>query len=627
MAQARKHKTSTNRTELFKVLALVGVIGLGLTVWGALSAGSAMAGLEVNPNPPAALLEAVSGRRPWPWQSTMLMVVFAVVVVAIAVVVVRMRPKDRRQIDDAARTMASPRELVEMTGKDAEKKSRRLRPDADPSAHKKPGIELGPLVWGRTSIWMSWEDNLVGVGGQRTGKSAAVVIPTIAEAPGASLTCGNKPDVYQATRVICEERGTVWLFDLQGVTGQRTTNFWWNPLRRIERLGSARELAGFFVSASKEPGARADAYFDGGAQELLALYILAAAGVGGDLLHVVDWLGRDQDPTPAVILESTGKRRAAARIRDTQALTSKQRDGLYDMARRFLNVLSDDDYALAVTPPVRRKIIVENTLHSSTSSATDSDSASVRTETGEYMHALPEFDPVAFVSSTDTLYALSMEGPDSTAPLTTALIGQVLAGAVELSLKSRGGRLKVPFVAMLDEAANICPLKDLPKWYSHFGSRGIILGTFLQSTKQGVRVWGKEDTDAMIAGAIHYYGGNVQDTDYLRTLSDLVGTHEVPVESRNHGSGSNSSSLSYRTEPILSVKDLAALPGDRALVRFPKNPPVLIRKAFYFNGPHAAKIQESNEKYGNPEGLIDVDLDGTVTVPADVDSTDEPYEW
>src|SRR3546814_19004492 len=98
-----------------------------------------MAGLEVNPNPPAALLEAVSGRRPWPWQSTMLMVVFAVVVVAIAVVVVRMRPKDRRQIDDAARTMASPRELVAMTGKDDKQKYRRLSPDADPTAQKNPG--------------------------------------------------------------------------------------------------------------------------------------------------------------------------------------------------------------------------------------------------------------------------------------------------------------------------------------------------------------------------------------------------------------------------------------------------------------------------------------------------------
>ena len=43
----------------------------------------------------------------------------------------------------------------------------------------------------------------------------------------------------------------------------------------------------------------------------------------------------------------------------------------------------------------------------------------------------------------------------------------------------RGGRLDPPMVAVLDEAANICKIADLPQLYSHLGSRGIIPVTIL----------------------------------------------------------------------------------------------------------------------------------------------------
>jgi hypothetical protein len=39
---------------------------------------------------------------------------------------------------------------------------------------------------------------------------------------------------------------------------------------------------------------------------------------------------------------------------------------------------------------------------------------------------------------------------------------------------------------LLDEAANVCRWRDLPNLYSHYGSRGIVLMTILQSWSQGV---------------------------------------------------------------------------------------------------------------------------------------------
>ena len=49
----------------------------------------------------------------------------------------------------------------------------------------------------------------------------------------------------------------------------------------------------------------------------------------------------------------------------------------------------------------------------------------------------------------------------------------VTEAAEGLAKRSPGGRLVVPLVAVLDEAANVCRWPELPNLYSHCGSRGI----------------------------------------------------------------------------------------------------------------------------------------------------------
>ena len=44
--------------------------------------------------------------------------------------------------------------------------------------------------------------------------------------------------------------------------------------------------------------------------------------------------------------------------------------------------------------------------------------------------------------------------------------------AAERRAERMGGRLDPPLVVVLDEAANICRISDLPDLYSHLGSRG-----------------------------------------------------------------------------------------------------------------------------------------------------------
>nr|WP_241258765.1 TraG/TraD/VirD4 family protein [Rhodococcus aetherivorans] len=162
--------------------------------------------------------------------------------------------------------------------------------------------------------------------------------------------------------------------------------------------------------------------------------------------------------------------------------------------------------------------------------------------------------------------------------------------------------MPLPLTAVLDEAANICKLEDLPRWYSHFGGRGIILITFFQSPSQGENVWGREAFKAMVdACSVIWYGGNVDDDAFLSGLVDTVGTHYVDTESRSRpagflSGGQASVSSSWQKETIFEKRDLRALPKTRALVTIGGSTPILVRKAFWGNSPFAEAIRQSQRE-------------------------------
>ncbi|MDI9894148.1 type IV secretory system conjugative DNA transfer family protein [Rhodococcus sp. IEGM 1381] len=264
-----------------------------------------------------------------------------------------------------------------------------------------------------------------------------------------SVTLTPQPAKYVVTH-----RSSRLLADHLKIGYATVATIWWNPLRAIETIMDARKLASYFAAASKDDSARVDAYFDGGAQELLAQMMLAAACADGDLLHVYGWLSDEANELPQRLLEVHGHHIIANRLKSSSELNPRQRDGLYDMARRFIGLLEEQAYAMSVLPPNRRDISVEGAPDTKVG-------GSVR-----------EFVVEDFVTSTDTLYALSKEGPDSSSALTTALIGSIIDAAQRVARRSPRGRLPVPMLGVLDEAANVCRLPELPAWYSHLGSQG-----------------------------------------------------------------------------------------------------------------------------------------------------------
>lgn len=490
----------------------------------------------------------------------------------------------RPDIDKRATLMAGARELSEVAGRSAVDKAKRLRPDAEVTASRGVGLLLGRTVQGDQPVYQSWEDVLIAFAGMRMGKTAGLAIGSVIDAPGPVIATSNKRDLRDHTRGVREAMGgRTWESDLQGITGHPHQDWYWNPLGNVTSLKAARRLASRFVSAEKVEDARVDAYFDGGAAELLALYFLAAASGGGDVMHSYAWLSLEDSKLPNKLLERAGHQIAATKLATAQKLYPKQRDGLYDVARRNLNVLTDPDYARTVLPPARIQIPGDDT------------------DLADWLptHSLPEFDPAAFVRSTDVLYAMSMEGADSAAALTTTLVGRVIDEALALARRSPGGRLPVPLVGVLDEAANVCKLPELPSWYSHIGSQGIICQTYVQSGSQAADVWSPRQLDKMKSSSnVHYYGGGVKDIEYLNGISQEIGSHDVSRWSSSHSSTGASQSQSWSHEVAVPVSMLAALPKDRAIVMTSGNAPTVIRKAFWSDRPDADAIRASVRTYG-----------------------------
>ncbi|MGW2489392.1 type IV secretory system conjugative DNA transfer family protein [Streptomyces sp. NPDC001606] len=544
-----------------------------LAVGGAWLAAKLGASFDHAPEPPgnplSFLVAMVKGDYRWPGSAASAVAAGEAVllgVVLLAVYRVRQRLRNKPDVDGAAQHLAKGEELGKLTMKGAAATAERLGVQA-----KTPGVFIGRSVKGRQPLFGSYEDMHVDIWGPRTGKTTRRAIPAILDGPGAVLVTSNKRDVVDATRGPRAARGPVWVFDPQQVAAE-APSWWWNPLSYVTDVAKARKMADHFASGSRDANASTDAFFDPAGQDLLANLLLAAACAKAPITQIYTWLSNPKDDTPERILRSAGHTMAADGLNGVITAPDKQRSGIYGVAQQMASCLINPEVNRWVTPPADPRA--------------------------------PEFDPHAFVRTGGTLYSLSREGRDSAGPLVTALTVAVVEAAEEYATTQRGGRLPLPLVGVLDEAANVCRWRSLPDLYSHYGSRGIILMTILQSWAQGIEVWGERGMEKLWSAAnVRVYGGGVSDTRFLGDLSELAGEFELREyqtsrESESYGwSGNRTVSESVRRERVLQVSDLGAMPPGRALVLASGTKPVLVETIPWWEGPYAAEVQASLRKY------------------------------
>jgi type IV secretory pathway TraG/TraD family ATPase VirD4 len=181
----------------------------------------------------------------------------------------------------------------------------------------------------------------------------------------------------------------------------------------------------------------------------------------------------------------------------------------------------------------------------------------------------------------------------------------VLDAAEEMADEYPHGRLPVPLTVVLDEAANVCRIQELPNLYSHYGSRGIFLVTILQSWAQGVRVWSEDGMKALwTASTFCMVGAGQKDTAFLKAISDSLGERYVTEYSVSHGKGKNSGSRSTQQHlrAIMTVDDLVSLRPFEAIVIASGEDPFIGRTVPWFNRKEMTEPVKASIAKHEPQG-------------------------
>lgn len=558
---------SSTLTDDMPVLLLGGVVMVGAVLGCLAWVAAVWSGAKVSSSPLAYAPLLVSGQQAWPpgatWRLGVLLGAVATVL-GLTIVGLRHLVRGGSRLDHKATSMATRSDLKEITEPAVRQEATRLNVTC-----RGFGLPLGVAVNTGQRLYSVLEWTQVWIMGTRAGKTTSMCIPQLLAIDGPAVATSNKADLVEATRGPRSEIGMTWVHDPQNIAHEEPT-WYWNPLSFVTDLTQAEKLVDLFVAATRPDDAKSDAYFEPAGRGAFAAALYAAALDDRVITDVYWWLADPDDPTPVTILRQHGQEIPARSYEAAATLNSKQRDGIFGTALQMTAFLRNE----AVLPWITR--------------TSDSDPR-------------PEFNPHEFVRTTHTMYLCSKEGVGSARAITAALTVAIAEAAEQYAESQPAGRLSRPLNIVLDEAANVVRWPDLPSLISHYGSRGILLAIYIQSWTQGVSAWGQEGMSTIWSAAnVRGVGRGLADDAFLRKVSDLIGSHEVLTHSRSRSRGGSTISTQTRTEPILSIDELGAIPGGRAVIFVSGTPAVMVRLVPWQSDPELRdRVKASQEFYGS----------------------------
>ena len=145
----------------------------------------------------------------------------------------------------------------------------------------------------------------------------------------------------------------------------------------------------------------------------------------------------------------------------------------------------------------------------------------------------------------------------------------IVRAAQKLSQASRGGRSWPPLRLVLDEAANVAPLPDLPSLMSDSGGRGITTMVICQSFAQLDDRWGRDGAEAIRANAtVTTYLPGIKEMDRPKAISEATGRYLAKRISTSSGDNRGPVSTSSDWENVMSVDDIRRMRVGTALVLY-----------------------------------------------------------
>ncbi|MFG2821704.1 type IV secretory system conjugative DNA transfer family protein [Kitasatospora sp. NPDC048365] len=517
--------TENDRQWMAGGIILGGAVVLAAATWAGAALGALTTGHGAPPLSPVTVVDMVRDwSAVWPHSPTASAIGAALVDAASAVGITLGIRAALRWFHTASH-LATLHQVRDLTPRPAARTATRLRtslrgvpPKTVPPADR--GVLLGDHLPTGVELRGSDEDTYLALMAPRAGKSTALAIPIAQEAPAALLLTSNKPDVYAATIATRRRVGQTWALDTQGVA-QIERTWWWDMVAEAETLDRAERLASHFVNQVRSDAA--DPFWAQGASDVLVGYFRAAWWSGATVRDVLGWLADPNEKAPLRVLYEH-EPVLAEQVESSVNIAEETQSGIYQNARTAVSALRDEKVLAWVMPDPHRD----------------------------------QFKPEDFALSKGTLYLLSKKGGAASA-VVAAIADAVFTAAAETG-ERHGGRLPEPMRAILDEAANICKIADLPDLYSHLGSRGITPYTILQSYRQGVQAWGEVGMDALWGAATKkIVGVGLDDPRFVSDIATLIGNHDITRGSHSKSRDGGSYSVSEHREQILEPAQIRAM--------------------------------------------------------------------
>lgn len=365
---------------------------------------------------------------------------------------------------------------------------------------------VGRLVLGRVGsklVAAEQRQSVIVLGPTQSMKTSGFAIPAILEWQGPVLATSVKSDLLDNTIEARRKRGQVWVYDPTAST--RTERSAWSPLEFCHTWHDAQRTASWLAGAttSHAVGLGESDFWYQTATKLLGPLLYAAARSGGTIADVVRWVNlQEQDQ----VMQALKGAEQAAQDAATASFKreGRQRSSVYTTAETVLAAYEDP----VVAKSAERCDITPQAL----------------LEKG----------------SRRTLYVVAPSHEQRRLrPLFETLLHTIISYAFELA--SDKGPLDPPLLLVLDEAANIAPLRDLDALASTAASHGIQLVSVFQDLAQITTRYGERAHTVVNNHRAKILLSGISDTQTLEYASRLLGDEEVLQSSVTRGAQGNRS--------------------------------------------------------------------------------------
>lgn len=450
-------------------------------------------------------------------------------------------------------------------------------------AYSKPSasIYLGVSPDTQAFVMTARDRSMLVLGVTRTGKTRRSSIPMQLTHTGPLVSVSTKTDAYQEIAPGRSQIGRNWIFDPSGETSKPDlsagmTWLQWSPLWTCKQWDPSKLTARALIGATPVGGEKANqdnVHWTITAEKFLAPLLFAAAlHPDCNITDVRRWVNLGDFARPMAILRAV--------------------EGSHDSALDVDAGLAIENLSAVMDYDGRQRSGVISTAQTVTDAYNYTSVLSTCLE--------QNFDPDQFVRSTDTVHIIASSSRQAAV---APIIAAFLTGIQEATYAHNRA---VPFLSsdrpsvlvVLNEVANIAPVKELPRYLSEGGGQGLQVVVMFQNLQQAEVSWPVQGKALLGYFAVKVVLSGQSDKTTLEALSTLSGDFMRPyvttsnsatstvTESRSDGTGRSGSQAtssqsttygesksrtvgtqtSHRKERRLSEADISTLPVGTALV-------------------------------------------------------------